>query len=178
MNYTNYLRWGAISGLFLTLIIPFVISTSMFFPFITGKNFLFRILVELLFGVWVLLALKDPAYRPRFSWLFAALVLFVAWMGVATFFSIDPVKSFWSNFERMEGYVTILHLFLYFIAAFAILHAQKLWTRFFEYSVIASAAMGVYAICQAAGIIPVDQGGVRLDGTLGNATYFAAYLLF
>src|SRR3989344_4602788 len=178
MEYERFLRWAGVAGLFLIPVIPFIISTNMFFPFITGKNFAFRILVELLTGIWLLLALKNPAYRPRFSWILAALGLFTLWMAVATGMSVDPTKSFWSNFERMEGYITVLHLFAYFIVAASILHATRLWTRFFEFSVIVSAAIGVYALCQAIGFIPIDQGATRITATLGNAIYFGIYLVF
>jgi O-antigen ligase len=38
--------------------------------------------------------------------------------------------------------------------------------------------MDLYGLLQLMGKIPIDQGGVRLDGTLGNAAYFAVYMLF
>ena len=178
MQYENYLRWAAVGGLFLIPVVPFIISTNMFFPFITGKNFLFRIVVELLVGIWILLALKNPAYRPRFSWILVALMAFVFWMAVATGFSVDPVKSFWSNFERMEGYITVLHLFAYFLVAASVLSVARLWNRFFEFSVVVSAAIGVYALAQMIGFVPIDQGATRITATLGNAIYFGIYLVF
>ncbi len=183
MNYTKWLRYVLIGGLFLSLLIPFIIANgglfpNMFFPFITGKNFAFRILTELMLGAYVLLALREPRYRPRFSWVFAALCGFVLWAGIATIFSVDPVKSFWSNFERMEGYVTVLHLLAYFFIASAVLTADKLWTPFFRASVAASVAMSGYGLLQLVGKIGIDQGSTRLDGTLGNAIYLAVYMLF
>ena len=103
MRYTDYLRWGALSALFLSLFVPFIVAVggtwpNLFFPYITGKNFAFRILVEVAFLCWVLLALKEPKYRPRVSTIMWVVLAFVAWMAVATFFSVDPVKSFFSNF--------------------------------------------------------------------------------
>ena len=44
-------------------------------------------------------------------------------------------------------------------------------------SVGVSAIVGIYGVFQLAGKIPINQGGVRLDGTLGNATYLAAFML-
>ena len=38
-------------------------SAGMYFPFISGKNLLFRLLVEIAFFSWVLLLLKDAKYR-------------------------------------------------------------------------------------------------------------------
>jgi len=62
---------------------------NMFFPFITGKKLVFRIIVELLAGAYILLALREPKYRPRASTLMWAVCAFVVWMGVATIVSVD-----------------------------------------------------------------------------------------
>lgn len=147
MNYTTYLRWGVISGLFATLLIPFVVAdgtlmSNLFFPYITGKNFAFRIIIEIVAALYILLALRDPKYRPRASWVMWAALGLTAWMAVATLASVDPVKSFWSNFERMEGYVSLLHLFAYFVIMGAVLTAENLWERFFNTSIGLSMVMG------------------------------------
>lgn len=186
MNYTMYLRWGVISALFASLFIPFIIAdgtlvTNMFFPYITGKNFIFRILVEVALALYIVLALRDPKYRPRASYLMWTMLAFVAWMAVATLFSADPLKSFWSNFERMEGYVGLMHLFAYFVIAGAVLTAENLWERFFNTSIGASMVMGLYALMQGLqlfGLHPSSQSGARADASFGNATYLAVYMLF
>ena len=36
---------------------------DMFFPFITGKNFFFRIVVEVLFALWIFAASFDKKYK-------------------------------------------------------------------------------------------------------------------
>lgn len=186
MNYTTYLRWGVFCGLFLIPFIPFVVADghlmpNMFFPYITGKNFLFRIIVEIVLALYVVLAIKDPKYRPRASWLMWAGLAFVAWMALATMTSMDPIKSFWSNFERMEGYVGLVHLFAYFVVMGAVLAADNLWERFFNTSIGASMVMGLYALLQGLqlfGLHPSSQSGARADTSFGNATYLAVYMLF
>ena len=47
MVLKNTLRWTVLASIFLLTLIPFLVPTSLFFPFITGKNFAFRILVEI-----------------------------------------------------------------------------------------------------------------------------------
>lgn len=151
---------------------------NLFFPYITGKNFAFRILVEVAVLCYVLLALREPKYRPRSSYLMWAALGFVGWMAVATVFSVDPVKSFWSNFERMEGYVGLVHLFAWFVVAGAVLTAEKLWDRFFNTSIAVSTVQGMWAVFQALGLLSIStQSGARADTTFGNATYLAVYLL-
>lgn len=38
---------------------------AMFFPYITGKNFGFRILVEVALMCWLILMLTDKSFRPK-----------------------------------------------------------------------------------------------------------------
>ncbi len=106
---------------------------------------------------------------------------FVAWMAVATAASADPLKSLWSNFERMEGYVGLAHLFIYFIIMGAVLKVEDLWSKFFNTSIGVSMFMGFYALLQGLqlfGLHPSSQSGARADTTFGNATYLAVYMLF
>src|SRR3989344_9111447 len=144
MHYTTYLRWGALSALFLALFVPFILAAgswgvpNLFFPYITGKNFVFRILIELAFLCYILLALKEPKYRPRASLIMWAVLAFVAWMAVATVLSVDPIRSFWSNFERMEGYIGLLHLFFYFFLLASLFRSERDWSVFFHTSLAAS----------------------------------------
>src|SRR3989344_2343923 len=81
------LVWTARIGVLLVVFLtPFFVSSSMFFPYITGKNFFFRIIVELTFGVWVGLAIASARYRPKkgiILWAFAGFVaaLFISIYG-------------------------------------------------------------------------------------------------
>ncbi|MSR71000.1 tetratricopeptide repeat protein [Candidatus Kaiserbacteria bacterium] len=184
MSYITYLRWGAISALFLALFVPFVVASgtwgapNLFFPYITGKNFAFRILVELAVLCYVLLALREPKYRPRSSLIMYSALAFVVWMAVATVFSVDPVKSFWSNFERMEGYIGLLHFFAWFVVTGAVLTAERLWDRFINTSITVAAAQSLWAFMQFLGYATIStQSGARADTTFGNAIYLAVFLL-
>lgn len=186
MQYTKFLRWGLLGGLALIFFIPFVVADgslfpNMYFPFITGKNFAFRILVEVLLGAYILLALREPKYRPQSSYLLWAVGAFVAWAAVATLVSVDPSKSFWSNFERMEGYITVLHLFAYFVIMSTMAAAEGWWNRLFQISIVSGTLQALYSLGQllhVAGLNPSSQSGPRLDGTFGNATYLAVFMFF
>ena len=162
--------------------VPFVlliVSGSLFFPYITGKNFAFRLLVEVGFASWLLLALYEPAYRPRWSWILASIASLVGVMFFANLFGEYAPKSFWSNYERMEGWITLLHFFLYFLVLGSVLSTEKLWSRFFNVSLAAAGIMSLYALGQVAGVVEVSQGTVwRVDGRLGNSSYLGVYMLF
>lgn len=185
MKYTSILRWVLLIGIASVPFISFIVAgngplfPSLFFPFITGKNFAFRILVELLLLAYVILALKEPKYRPHSSFLMWTACGFALWMALATFLSVDGLKSFWSNFERMDGYITVLHTFVFFVITGAVLTAEKWWHAFFKVSVAAATIQGLYALLQVMGALSISsQSGVRTDTTFGNAIYVAVFMLF
>ena len=164
-------------GLFLVPFVPFLVFSSFFFPFITTKAFVWRIIVEIVFFAWVLLALIDIDYRPKKSIVSYAVIAFLVIIGLADMFGIAPVKSFWSNFERMEGFITLLHLGMFFIVISSVFKEVD-WKRWWNTSLVASFCMVLYCLLQIIGLKTINQGGVRVDGTLGNAIYLAVYMLF
>lgn len=163
-------------GLFLVPFIPFLVSSSFFFPFITTKAFAWRSIVEIVFAAWAILALLDAEYRPKKSPILYSVLGFLVILGIANIFSVDASRSFWSNYERMEGYVTILHLGAFFLVASTMLKEID-WKRWWNTTLAASAIMVIYALFQLLGTVQIHQGGVRVDGTFGNATYLAVYML-
>lgn len=159
--------------------IPFIVlGNSTFFPFIVGKNFAFRVIVEIMLSAWVVLMAIDPAYRPRKSYLLGALVAFLAIITLTGLLGENPEKSFWSNFERMEGVITYLHLFAYFIVASTVLRVRNAWRTYLNFHVGVGVAMAMYGVLQWAGLLAVVQDGLRVNGTLGNAAYLGTYALF
>lgn len=170
------------AGIFILPAAVLIVSESLFFPFITGKNFFFRILVEIIFGLWLVLAIYDKKYLPKFSghgkWILYFLSAFLLVLILSTIFGANPYRSFWSNYERMEGLVTFLHLFACFFVLAAILNTEKLWKIFFHISLGISIIVSFYGLLQMAGNLEIHQGGARLDATLGNASYLAIYMVF
>lgn len=171
-------RWIALGALFLIPLTPVIVANPFFFPFITGKAFYFRILVEIAVAAWVVLAFLDKEYRPRHSWVGAAAIAFVAWMFVADAFAINAAKAFWSNFERMEGWVLLVHLLGFFFAMSCVLRVEKKWRGWFLASLGVSLIIVGHALLQLSGALPIHQGSVRIDASLGNSAYLAVYLLF
>ncbi|MBI2024705.1 MAG: O-antigen ligase family protein [Candidatus Harrisonbacteria bacterium] len=176
-NLKNYYIWGIKA---LVFIIPFLsvwIATSMYFPYITGRNFGFRILVEVALVLYIALAILDKRYRPRMNLLSWAILVFVGIVGIADLFGVDPMRSLWSNYERMEGYITILHLGAYFFVLTNLFRSKKEWLVFFRVFLAAGLWVGIYGVLQIFGVKEAIQGnGARIDGTIGNPTYLAVYL--
>ena len=166
------------AGLFILPILSLIVAGSLFFPFISGKNFFFRIIVEVLFFLWVFVACFDKNYRPRKSPVLIALAATLFFLTLATIFGANPYRSFWSNYERMEGLVSHIHLFAYFLVLASVFKKEKDWKCFFTSLLGVSFVLTVYGFLQYFGVLAVHQGGTRLDATLGNATYYAIFMIF
>jgi len=167
----SLLKYTIIVCLFTLPFLALYVAGGSFFPFITGKNFLFRALVEIAFFAWIPLMLRFREFRPKKNIVLWGFAGFVLTMAVSTMMAVNPEKAFWSNFERMEGYITILHLFALFLVASTVMKTPKIWGHFWDTSIIA----GVLIACVG---FARTTDWVRIDGTLGNATYFAVSMLF
>jgi cytochrome c-type biogenesis protein CcmH/NrfG/O-antigen ligase len=177
------LRYLVLGGIFLLPFVCLIVTSSLFFPYITGKNFAFRIIVEIITGAWLALALVDPQYRPRRSWILACFAIFIMVIAIADAQGANPFKSFWSNYERMDGWVTIAHLFAYLLVVVSVLNTEKLWRLLMQLSLAVSVFAAVYGFLQIAGALALGEGGsaglsARIDATFGNPIYLAAYMLF
>ncbi len=165
-------------GMFLVPFIPFIVPSGMFFPFITGKGFTFRILVEILFSLSIILAFVNEQYRPRLSRISKSVLFFIVAIFIADILGANPYKSIWSNYERMEGFVLLVHLAMYYFVASSVFQTKLEWKRFFDVSILASGLISIYGLFQIFGWVTINQGGVRVDATFGNASYLAIYLVF
>lgn len=174
----NHLKYVILAGLFAVPFVPLVVSSSLFFPFITGKGFIFRLIIEIILACYIILAVRDQSYRPKFSWIMSAFVVFLGVMFLADILAVNPFKAFWSNYERMEGYFLLLHLFIYFVILGSVLKSRGMWDRLLATSLGVSVIMSIYSFLQLSGLIAINQGGVRVDGTLGNASYLGIYMVF
>jgi len=171
----DFLKFVVYGGLFAVPFLTLYVANDYFFPFITGKNFWFRIIVDGTLIAWLLLALYDSQYRPKFSWIMGSFAALLGVMLIANAQGLHPTSSFWSNFERMDGYVSLVHTFLYMIILGSMFTTKKIWFWFFNMTVAVATYVAGYGLMQYFGYIP---GGGRIDSTLGNAAYMAIYMLF
>ncbi len=83
-------------GILLIPAIVLIISNSLFFPFITGKNFTFRIIVEIIFAGWIILALG-----------FNVVIYFAyenQWFGLGTYIH-EPMAGREAALKFLTGYL-------------------------------------------------------------------------
>lgn len=182
MNIQKTARFISLAALFLVPIFALIIADSYFFPFITGKAFYFRILVEVAFAGWLILAFTDASYRPKWTPLTIGVTLFAIITLIADLLGVNPLRSLWSNFERMEGWITIVHLWALFITATSLFGAgeagKRMWHRWINVELFIAAVVAVYGVLQLLGVADIHQGSSRIDASLGNAAYMAVYMLW
>jgi O-antigen ligase/thioredoxin-like negative regulator of GroEL len=183
MPLKKIIRAITVTALFLLPLFPLIVANSFFFPFITGKAFFFRILVEIAFAGWIMLCFMDAKYRPKWTALTIGVTAFALIALVADLLGVNPLRSIWSNFERMEGWMTIVHLWALFLVISNVFgqyaeEGKKMWHRWFATNLGVATVVSVYGLLQIAGVVAIHQGSVRVDASLGNSAYMGVYMLF
>ncbi len=200
MTLKGFLKGIIYASLAIIPMLAWYVSESTFFPYITGKNFAFRFLIEIAFTAFIYLAVTDKTYRPKSSLVFYSYGAFLSILFLANVFGSNIYLSFFSNFERMEGWFTHLHLFLYFLMLYSLYKTDKDWMRIFGWFSVGAIGVSFQALLQLFGqkdffltsklfatstiqyinnSYPVSMGnGLRLDSSLGNAAYYGIYSLF
>jgi O-antigen ligase/Flp pilus assembly protein TadD len=188
MNNTTtnkILKYAIIFGLAVVPFIPLYVENSFFFPFITGKGFAFRIITEIVFALWLILILREKGTStvgthnsviPQVNSLTFAVTAFTIIALVADLFGLSPLRSMWSNFERMEGWIIIVHLWAYFMVLSSVINTRDNWRMFFNVVLGAGFITAVYGLYQFLGWAETHQGS-RVDASLGNSAYMAVYML-
>lgn len=169
MNKHNAVSLSIIGLLFILLLTPTIVSSSLFFPYITGKAFAFRIISTIVIISYLFLVLKKPNFLPSKSIVLGSGALLLVWMAISNMFGVDPSSSFFSNFERMEGWFTHAYLFAFLVIISSIFQSEKLWNWFFGISTI----IANYVAFE--GLQGTEE---RIGALLGNSTYVAIYMLF
>lgn len=150
---------SAITKFFLYCIpfVPLYVTRETIFPFIVGKNMMFRILVELSLIFWL-------AGKPKIrdSYILISVLTFTFIIGLAGVFGVYTFGSFWSSLERMSGYITTLHLAAFFMLLS--MFNKKDWKIFMTVFALVSMIVGWNALPD-------------YMGTVGNRAFLAGYLM-
>ncbi len=96
------------------------------------SGFVFRFLAIISFASFIYLAFTDEKYKPKVTPFFVGYFIFALFMGLSTIFSMDASRSFWSNYERMEGYINVLALFVLALSAISLRLKELEWSKVFR----------------------------------------------
>lgn len=166
-------------GLYLSALAPLIIFRDFLYPFQFGKAIVFRSLIEILGGAYLILVLKNRSYLPRRDMIFWATLTFIGVFTLTTLVSSMPYVSFWGTLERMGGLFTFWHYFLYFIILSSVLTKKEHWEKFFNIIIFAGLLSVIYGLGQlTSNSFFLDSGSSRISGPMGNPAIFAGYELF
>ena len=168
-------------GLLLLALMPPVVTPSAHYPFVVGKALYARSPIEVLFGLWVLLALLAPACRPRRSVVLVLMGAGLAWTVVTGRLGVSPLRSLWSTYERMRGIVDAAHWAALTLVVPCVLRTARQWTVLLNMHLAVSTGVALLAVPQVFGglaVVPLigawlEPGMQRPYSTLGNAVIAA-----
>jgi len=136
--------------IYATFFVPLLVfPTSFIFPFIVPKILMFRSLVTLMIGCYILLLLINwQEFKPKFSLLNLALAAFLASFAISTFSGVDPYHSFWDNHERMLGLFTIFHYVAYYFICSSVFKTWADWSKALKVFLVAGSLVMLVGILQ------------------------------
>jgi O-antigen ligase/tetratricopeptide (TPR) repeat protein len=179
---SSAISWRAaiVALLVASLLVPIIIGSDFFFPYVVPRNIFFRVVIEIGAAALVLslcsgrntLDLHDEP-------IFWSLVAFLAAASLSAFFSPARTHSFFGDFERMGGVWAWIHLVLFFLLLRTlrdedwgwVLNAALAVGMFVSVSTIARHSELAFASNSA------DTVAASSATSLGNAGLLAAYLL-
>ncbi len=165
--YFSVIEWGT----YLALFSPLIFIGDYFFPFVVPKTIFFRIVVDIIFIAFILLAISNPKYRPRVNFLTITIAVFLGMIILTSITGVNFERSFWSVFERMTGLLTLFHLFVFYIVLISCFQERRYWEKILSVSILAAVLICFYALFSGN---PLTRGG----STIGNSSFLSAYLLF
>ncbi len=180
MNIEKILKYAIWAGLVGIFFIPLIVSSGFYFPYIVPKTLVFKIVTEVLFLFFLGLAVIKKEYRPKLNLVLVLFFLYIATVFISSLINDGFYFSFWSNNERNEGILLLLHLFLYLFVLTSFLRRTKDWLVIFEASFVSSILVSLFALGQYLKLewVLASAAGERLTSTLGNPGYVAGYLIF
>ena len=164
-----------------TFFVPLlVLPMSFIFPFIVPKILMFRALVTLMIGCYVLLLFINwQEFKPRFSWLSLALAAFFVSFAASTFVGVDPHRCFGDYHERMLGRLTFFQFVAYYFICSSVFKNWTEWNKALKIFLAAGSMVMFVGMLQIFNPnLLLNQGAARVASTLGNPIYVGGYGLF
>jgi O-antigen ligase/tetratricopeptide (TPR) repeat protein len=168
------------------LLYAVVIGVPLFYwkwsldPYAVPKTALFETLVELIFTLWLILAISNKRYRPRMTPLAWAVAGYLALLTITALTGVDPWRSFFSDLERAFGIVMYYHLAALALVVSSLYREipwKKLWYTSFGVALF-SVGIALIQLKLPDFLLEGDSAGGRPGAMFGNPTFLAGYLLF
>jgi O-antigen ligase len=159
-------------------VVPFYATQYVFAGLIFEKAMLFYGLMTVLILLYLCLVFLDRQYLPKFNlvgWGFLALT--IGWI-VSTIASSQPYSSFWGSFNRMEGMISWLYYFAFFVVATGALKKPADWWMVIKITIAGITLVVLYALAQLFNIslFAKSMNRWRVESSLGNPVFLGGYL--
>lgn len=164
-------------AVYLSFLMPLIVMGETYiFPFVFPKAIYFRILVEVLVGLYLILCALNKNYQPKRTPILLAVGFLLLVQFLSAVFGVDFQRSMWGNHERMSGWFTLIHFGLYFIVVSSVFKKWEDWRTLLRWSLVVGLVVGftgVNSLLPDNSIMKIGGGG-----TLGNKIYLANFVLF
>lgn len=166
------------------LAVVLVVGTPLFYlrqsvyPYTFSKAFFSQAVIEIIFFLWLVIAVLDKKYWPRFRGLNLAVLIFLGVLFLTALLGEDFGRSFWSTQERNLGVFAFMHLAALFLVLSS-LRSEIQWKRIFYWSFGVSLVVVIVQFIQLKNpnILLREPAG-RPGSFFGNPTFAAGYLVF
>jgi len=162
--------------LILTLFTPLFLDLHFFQPYVTGQYFFFFLFILLTLPlVLYFLAQTKNLWQNKY---FLVLVSWFVLQFVLALFSVDYNRSFWGDWQRMDGLFYYWPFLIFFIAILMAFKYKTAWQKLFFTQQLIFLATIIWAWGQKFSFwfMADDQAG-RVYALIGNANFLAHYLL-
>ena len=172
---------AARTAVLLVLLMPIVVTPDTVFPFVVGKALYARTLIGIALALWVVLAARNPSYRPILSRVMLAFAIYVAISLMAGLTGVSLQRSIWSTYERMLGIVDMAHWLAFALVLTSLFRTREDWRYLLNFHLLVGTIIALMGAALVLGWnLPVYgflEKGQRISVTLGNPTYLGAFML-
>ncbi len=166
------------TGLYAALLTPLIFWDQVIYPFVFPKIIFFRIIVEIIFILYIALAAIEPRYAPKITPLASIIFLFITIATATSLLGENVYRSFWSTIMRGEGIITLIHLGMFFIVLSSVITQKEEWKNILKFLVVIFFIENTLAFGQVLKLPLVKMfGSARPSGTFGNPAYFAMFAI-
>ncbi len=157
----------------LTLLVPIVIAPNVLvYPFVVPKILLFRGIVGLMLGAYIILAVGCPqSYRPRLSPISVALFCFFLSLALSAGFGVDGHRNFFDSIERMLGVETVAYYVVFYLITTAVVTRWTTWRTLLRFFLAVTVLVLIVGMAQAFDQVFVTGNRGWVSSTLGNSSY-------
>ncbi len=173
----SFIKVGLVAAL---LIAPVLFNPWSPYPTVTLQVTGFQAIIEITFALWLVLAITNRAYRPRWTPLTVTLSIFIIVLGITSLSGTNFYRSLWGVADRKIGLIALIHFYTFFIMLSS-LHKKISFEFFSKIAVGIGLLLSIAAIAQhlnPLAFLWFGGSGDRPGGLLANAPFLAGYLIF